>query len=274
MSFEVLTNLSRTFHALETDIIKAAAGTLNATVFAARAETIAESRRVFDRPRDWSTKDAWLFTKAKPSDGANMFAELRAKQKQAGILHYQIEGGTRRKGDPGATRFDVPVGAEAANTDAFGGIARGTLKRAASAARKEKKSRATLAARRNAARAQLAAASTRTEKQRIARRIATMKWVKRSKNAGGSFFGTIDGVRGYWQRPERSVAVSPRRSGVRTVIPQGRNKPRLLLAFADRAEYRPLFRYNDVISRVTQTHMTSAAFARELARVQSSQPSP
>lgn len=139
---------------------------------------------------------------------------------------------------------------------------------------KKKKSRATLAARRNAARAQLAAASTRAEKQRIARRLASMKWVHRSKNAGGSFFGTIKGIRGYWQRPERSLAVAPRRNGVSTVIPKGRNKPRLLLAFANRAEYRPLFRYNDTINRVTAANLTSAAFARELARVQSRRPTP
>lgn len=107
VSFDIISNLKKTFGAIETDIRNAAAATLNATVFAARTEIVAESRRVFDRPKDWSTKNAWLFTKAKASDGAAMFSELKAKPQQAAILRYQIDGGVRRKGDPGATRYDV-----------------------------------------------------------------------------------------------------------------------------------------------------------------------
>ncbi|QND41849.1 hypothetical protein HB770_04210 [Rhizobium leguminosarum bv. viciae] len=145
MSMSLITDLSRHFRAFEADIMKAAAATLNSTVYEAREKIIQTSKRTFDRPKEWSTSKAYLFTKAKPADGARMFGELRAKPEQAKVLHYQIDGGIRRKGDPGATRYDVPVGADAAHTDAFGGIARGALKKVAKVAAKEKKDRRTVA---------------------------------------------------------------------------------------------------------------------------------
>ncbi|MBY5720680.1 hypothetical protein HFO33_29535 [Rhizobium leguminosarum] len=154
MSISLITDLSRHFRALEADVMNAAAATLNSTVFEARDKVIATSKRTFDRPKDWSTSKAWLFTKAKPADGARMFAELRAKPDQSKVVRYQIDGGLRRKGDPGATRYDVPVGAAAAHTDAFGGFARGALKKVAKVAPKDKKGRRTVAGRRAALRGQ------------------------------------------------------------------------------------------------------------------------
>ncbi|MBY3224813.1 hypothetical protein [Rhizobium laguerreae] len=72
MSISLITDLSRHFRALEADVIKAAAATLNSTVFEARDKIISTSKRTFDRPKEWSTSKAWLFTKARPADGARM----------------------------------------------------------------------------------------------------------------------------------------------------------------------------------------------------------
>lgn len=142
--------------------------------------------------------------------------------------------------------------------------------RIARKARAEKTARAKLAARRHNARLQLSAAPTTAAKKRIATRMQALRWVKRSDNKPGVFFGSIGGVRGYWSRPERSVAIGPRRKGVRTVVPRGRNTPKLILAFADRAVYRrPPLAYNETMLRVQEATMTSTTFGRELARIQS-----
>ncbi|MBY5446586.1 hypothetical protein HFO93_24550 [Rhizobium leguminosarum] len=58
MSISLITDLSRHFRALEADVIKAAAATLNSTVFEARDKIISTSKRTFDRPKEWSTSKA------------------------------------------------------------------------------------------------------------------------------------------------------------------------------------------------------------------------
>ncbi len=272
MAIDVVTDLARHFRAMEADIMRAAAGVLNSAMFDARAQIIDNSKRTFDRPKDWTTSKAWLFTKAKHQDGARMFAELKAKPEQAKVLGYQIEGGDRRKGDPGATRYDVPVGANAANTDQFGGIARGTLKKVAKAAAKEKKDRTTLKARRVALRAQRIAATSDKQRDRVGMRLQPLKWVAKSKSAPGTFFATVGGVRGYWARPERTPAAPRRRKGLQSVRTMGNLK--LVLAFADKAKYEKKLKFQDVMLRTSRTKMSSSNFARELARVQARRSSP
>ncbi|WP_283195085.1 hypothetical protein [Rhizobium sp. AN80A] len=274
MSLNLITDLSRHFRALEADVMKAAAATLNSTVFEARDKVISTSKRTFDRPKDWSTSKAWVFTKAKSSDGARMFAELRAKPEQAKVLQYQIDGGIRHKGDPGATRYDVPVGVDAAHTDAFGGIARGALKKVAKAAAKEKRDRRTIAGRRAAVRGQRLTATSEAQRSRAALRLKPLKWGNKSANEPGTFFAKIGDTRGYWTRPGRSLATSIRRKGLRSVQPRGDNKPRLILAFADHAKYRKRLKFADVMQRARLAKMSTANFARELARVQSRSTSP
>jgi len=274
MSLRIVTDLQRQFGAVERDINKALAGTLNATVFEARSGIIRDSKRQFDRPRPWSTDKAWLFDKAKPADGARMFAALKAKPDQAEVLKYQIDGGIRRKGDVGATRYDVPVGADPANIDQFGGIARGVLKKTAKAAKAEKVKRLQLATRRAATRVLRNAATTDKVRARIAMRLQPMKWVVKSKNEPGTFFGTVGGVRGYWQRSARSLAQGPRRKGTKTVLPRGDNRPKLLLAFADQAKYQKRLKYQVAMERAMAAKMNSAQFGRELARIQAARSTP
>jgi hypothetical protein len=201
-----------------------------------------------------------------------MFAELRAKPEQSKVLHYKIDGGIRRKGDPGATRYDVPVGADAAHTDAFGGIARGALKKVAKVAAKEKKDRRTVAGRRAALRGQRLTATSDTQRARVALRLKPLKWVNKSANEPGTFFAKIGDTRGYWTRPGRSLATSIRRKGLRSVQPRGDNKPKLLLAFADHAKYRKRLKFAEVVQRARLSKMSTSNFSRELARVQAGRP--
>lgn len=265
-----LTSLRRQFAAVEADLMKAAAATLTSAAFEGRRNVISESRRVFDRPREWTVDKAWQVDKAKPADGARMVAVLRAKPQQAQVLQYQIDGGIRRKGDVGATRYDVPVGASTENTDQFGGIKKGSLKKIAKAAKSEKTKRLTLAGRRAAVRALRNTATTDKARVRAGLRLKPLKWVVKSGNEAGTFFGVIDGVRGYWERPGRSVAAPIRRKGVRSVEPRGNNKPKLLLAFSDQARYRKRLKFDETMERAQTARLTSASFGRELERIQSS----
>lgn len=274
MTVTVLTDLRRTFGALEKDIDKAAAATLNATLFDARAGIIREAKRTFDRPRDWSTDKAFLFDKAKAADGAGMSATLRAKPQQAKVLALQIDGGVRKKGDVGATPYDVAVGASPENTDQYGGIARGVMKRLGKAMKKEKTARKALAPRRAAVRMLRNAATTEVARQRTAKRLQPLKWVAKSKNEPGMFSATIGGTRGIWQRPERTLAAGARQKGVRTVLPRGDNRPRLLLAFSDQARYQKKLKYQETMLRSQARKLNTASFGRELARIQQSRSTP
>lgn len=269
-----LASLRRQFAAVESDLMKAAAATLTAAAFEGRRGIIAELRRVFDRPREWTVDRAWLVDKAKPADGARMFAVLKAKPEQAKVLQYQIDGGIRRKGDPGATKHDVPVGAAPEHTDQFGGIKKGSLKKIAKAAKSEKGKRLTLAGRRAAVRALRNDATTEKARARAGLRLKPLKWVTKSGNEPGTFFGTIDGVRGYWERPGRSLAAPVRRKGVRTVEPRGNNRPKLLLAFSDQARYRKRLKFLETMESARASRLTSADFGRELARIQSARSGP
>ncbi|MBY5446587.1 hypothetical protein HFO93_24555 [Rhizobium leguminosarum] len=201
-------------------------------------------------------------------------AELRAKPEQAKVLHYEVDGGIRRKGDPGATRYDVPVGANAAHTDQFGGIAKGALKKVAKVAGKEKKDRKTATGRRAALRGQRLAATSEKQRSRVALRLKPLKWITKSGNEPGTFVGKIGDTRGYWTRPGRSFAAPVRRKGLRSVQSRGDNKPKLILAFADHANYRKRLKFADVVARARLAKMSTSNFSRELARVQARRTSP
>lgn len=263
-----LTSLRRQFAATEAHIMKALAATLTSTAFEARRGFVSDARRVFDRPREWTVERAGVVEKAKATDGARMSATFRIKPEQAKVLQYQIDGGVRRKGNVGATRYDVPVGASPENTDAYGGIKRGSLKKIAKAAKAEKGKRLTLAGRRAAVRALRSTATTEKARTRAGLRLKPLKWVTKSGNAPGTFFGVVDGVRGYWERPGRSLAAPVRRKGVLTVEPRGDNRPKLLLAFSDQARYRKKLKFQETMERAQASRLTSASFGRELARVQ------
>ncbi|ARQ56903.1 hypothetical protein Kim5_CH00795 [Rhizobium sp. Kim5] len=203
-----------------------------------------------------------------------MFAALKAKPEQAKVLQYQIDGGVRKKGDPGATRFDVPVGAAPQNVDQFGGIARGVLKKTAKTAKTEKGKRLTLAGRRAAARALRNAATDEISRNRSSLKLKPLKWVVKSQNAAGTFFGVVNGTRGYWERPERSLAAVNRRKGVRSVEPRGNNRPKLLLTFADKAKYKKVLKFSKVMLRTSTASLTSSNFSRELTRILSARSTP
>lgn len=81
-------------------IPRAAAEMLNAAAFTAQRALTAEVNAVFDRPVAF-TKSSFLVVKARHTDPVDdMSAIVRAKDRQAAYLRLQIEGGTRRPGDP------------------------------------------------------------------------------------------------------------------------------------------------------------------------------
>lgn len=207
---------------------QAAARFLNGIAFDARDRMKKGVERDFDRPNNF-TKNAFTVVRAKESDRENMFATIEIKDEQAKYLAFQVFGGTRGAGDPGAGRWDVQTWSS--RKTKYGGVDRRFLKRTAQRNRDEKAKRKDLRARRQSA----AAAGLPTRDH---------SWVKNSRNRPGVFFGTVDGVRGYWERPKRTKAARVRKRGVVTVRPEGNNRPKPLVLMQDRVTHKPFFRYD------------------------------
>jgi hypothetical protein len=167
---------------------RALAQQLDDTAFLVRDKVQAEIRRSVDRPRPFTLRPMKV-TKAKWRDGDHMFASVDMPQTQADYLWVPITGQVRHPGDPGTARNDIL--SFSAQPTAFGGaFNKSQFKRLTAKSKKE-------VAGRTALRAQRAAYNGR------GRLPNALKWVKASRNAPGTFWGTVGGTHGLWQRPER-----------------------------------------------------------------------
>ncbi|MGQ2909191.1 MAG: hypothetical protein ACT6QU_14700 [Aliihoeflea sp.] len=227
----------------------AARGYLNEIAFQSRTALRAQMEKDFDRPNAF-TLSAFLVKKADKKDGQRMEATIFARPEQEEYLRFQVFGGVRRKGDVGATPWDVVVGAD--KEDRHSNVPRRYLAQTAKKAKRERDQRAKLRTRRAAAKA-----SPKKGK-------ADLSWVTRSKNKPG-FFGTVKGWKGYWVRPERSLAAPIRVRGIKSVRTTGRL--RALVSMSEQARYQAArFKYADAVIATHRKYGTQARFAEELQR--------
>ncbi|CAN7262586.1 hypothetical protein LJR098_001100 [Rhizobium sp. LjRoot98] len=167
---------------------RALAEQLNATAFLVSRKVVDELRRSVSNPKPFTLRPMKV-TKARWQDGDRMFASVDMQDKQADYLWFPITGATRHPGDPGTARTDIMT--FAAQPTSFGGAFNKPRFRAISKKhRKEVTGRAALRVQRVAHRGQ-------------GRLPDALRWVKSSRNAPGLFFGTVNGTKGYWQRPDR-----------------------------------------------------------------------
>src|SRR5688572_23477587 len=85
---------------------KAAAGYLNGIAVESRRLMIKHNSEAFDGHVKF-TDQAWVYDKAKPSDGENMVSVVKARPKQEAYLWFQIFGGARKQGDSGSGPYDL-----------------------------------------------------------------------------------------------------------------------------------------------------------------------
>lgn len=234
---------------------KAAAGFLNGVAFEARKQLIKHNSEAFDRPVKFTDR-AWVVDKAKPADGDEMVATVRAQPEQAAYLQYQIFGGERGAGDPGAGKWDVFAHSD--RLTRAGGVDKRYLKRLSQRNKDERKARKDLRSKRIAVRAQRQSGQHGP--------FQDFSWVKASKNKPGVFFGEVGGLRGYWERPRRTKAAKKRRVGVISVKPRGSARPKLLFAMKDAVSYKPRYKYDLQVQKAMRSAATGAAFRRELSR--------
>lgn len=230
--------LQSAFTKIEKQALPAAqAGFLNGIAFAARKQLLSYAEKTIDgKPTPW-TKKGFVVDKAVP--GKVPEAAVRIQPQQAAYMTYLISGGTRRAGDPGATKYDVRVGGAKEGLNAFGNMKKNFLKQVARKAKAEKTKRARLAKKRENLR-----------KKGLS--TAPARWMNNNPSGNpGIFFGKIGGKRGYWERAR---------------MRDGDYKIKLLIAFADDAKYRPTFKWNDEILKSISVQNTSKLFDAELAR--------
>lgn len=165
---------------------QAQAGFLNGLAFGARKSLLAYAdKNIKGGPNPW-TRKGFVVDKADPK---SLEASVKIRPEQAKYMQYLINGGVRRAGDPGASQFDVRVDSADESKNSFGNAQRGYLGRIARQAKTEKTKRARLHAKR--AKLRMAGKST-----------APARWANNNQSgAPGLFFGTINGKKGYWQRP-------------------------------------------------------------------------
>jgi len=215
----------------------AAARFLNNIAIDARNRMRDGLNKDFDKPNNF-TRNAFEIGWAMARDRDGMFAEVRVKDEQAKYLAFQVFGGERGAGDAGAGKWDVFAHSD--KLTKHGGVDRGYLKRLGQRNRKEKQDRAMVRARRP----ELRARRMWDMNQYSPGEHRELTWVRHSKNRPGIFFGEVDGLKGYWERPKLTKAAKKRQRGVVTVRPVGNNRPKLLMAMKDTVTYKPLFRYD------------------------------
>ncbi|MBX5111989.1 hypothetical protein HJB51_29090 [Rhizobium lentis] len=214
----------------------AQAGFLNGIAFGARKSLLAYADKTIQgKPTAW-TRKGFVVDKATPG---SLEAALRIQPKQGRYMTYLTNGGVRKKGDVGATPFNVLTDAPDSEKNAFGNLKRGYLKRIARQAKAEKTKRARLAAKREKLRA--AGKST-----------APARWgANNSSGKPGVFFGEIGNQKGYWQRAAKR---------------DGDYKLRLLARMSDKAVYQPTFRWDDTISASIKSSDLAKMYSAEIAR--------
>lgn len=222
----------------KTALPAAQAGYLNTLAFGARRNLLTAFDKEIEGGPTPFTKRAPVVDKATASSGKPE-AIVRLLPDQARYLQYSIFGGIRRAGDPGASRWDVLTGA--AETNAYGNVKKGYIKRASKRAKTEKERRAVQRRKRD----ELRAAGKSTTKAR---------WMTPARQPG-VFFGEIRHAKGYWQRPAT----------------QG-GKLTLLARFSDSAKYKTTVHWDAAIQRAVFIENPKAVFGAELKRALSKLP--
>ena len=214
---------------------QAQAGFLNGIAFGARKALLKHADATIQgKPTAW-TKRGFVVDKATPE---SLESVIQIQPQQAGYMTYMINGGVRRKGDVGATPFDVLTDAPDSEKNAFGNLKRGYLKKIARQARVEKTKRARLAAKRDKLRA-------------AGKATAPASWAVNSGGKPGIFFGQIDGKKGYWQRAAKR---------------DGDYRLKLLARMSDEAKYTPTFRWDQTISASIKDSDPAKMYGNEIAR--------
>ncbi len=213
---------------------QAQAGFLSGLAFDARKSLLKEADATIQgKPTAW-TRKGFVVDKATPD---SLEAVVRIQPQQAGYMTYLVNGGARKKGDVGATPYDVLTDAPDGEKNAYGNLKRGYLKRLSRQARVEKTKRARLAAKREKLRA--AGKST-----------ASARWAATSGKPG-IFFGIVDGKKGYWQRAAKR---------------DGDYRLKLLARMSDEAVYKPSFRWAETISASVKDSNPQKLYAAEITR--------
>ncbi|MDR6663997.1 hypothetical protein [Rhizobium sp. 1399] len=231
-------SFERSLTKLEKQVLpQAQAGFLNGLAFGARKDLLSYANKTIEGgPTPW-TKRGFVVDKA--AAGRSPAAVVRIQDQQAGYIDYLVNGGKRRKGDPGSTPYDVLTDAPDGEKNAFGNLPRGYLKRLARQAKTEKSKRARLHAKRD----KLRAAGKSTEPAR---------WAKNNPSGNpGIFFGKIGNQKGYWQRAKKR---------------DGDYRLTLLARLSDEANYKPSFEWDATVSASVREQDSQKLYAAELAR--------
>lgn len=218
------------------------------------------------------TKKAWYYVKAKPEDGDRMWAEVRAREIQAQYLWFLVSGGTRKPGDVGTNRAARDIFSFTKKLSPGDGIDRRYIRQQMRKLKTENTKRAATKVKRAAVIAERLPAAEQK------RKLARLKWSVVSRNAPGVFVGTIAGVKGLWQRPERYTARErqavidaaragrPSPPGGRSSLPYTRpgSTAKLLVAMSRETRHRATFDYSGEVNTAYAAHMTQAAFDASL----------
>jgi hypothetical protein len=226
--------IERMFKSLERDVLPTAqAGLLNGMAFGARKSLLKHAETTIQGGPTPFTKRAFTVDKAVPS-AATMAAVVKVQPQQARYLQYLINGGKRQAGDPGAGQYDVLV--DGTDTNAFGNLRRGFLRKISRQAKAERTKRARLRAQRDKAR-------------ETGKDIKKFAWkTKGAPTSSGIFFGELHGLRGYLLRSNDAKKVT------------------FLARFSDSAEYRKTFLWDKEIGSAVILYNPSKAYAAELQR--------
>ncbi|WP_428427294.1 hypothetical protein [Pararhizobium sp.] len=214
---------------------RAQAGTLNTIAFNVRKALLKHADDTIEGGPTAFTRRGFVVDRAMPTT-VNMASAVKILPNQARYLRYIIDGGVRRAGDPGAGQYDIMV--EGAETTEQGNVKRGFLKRTAKAAKAERIKRTRLRDKR--------------EKMSSAGKDATaFEWNVQGKGEPGTFFAEVNGIRGYWERPDPD---------------NWQMNLTLLTRFADEAVHEPSFDWDGVVTKSVSKQDLTAIFAAELAR--------
>ncbi len=230
---------------------------LNDQMFAAQRELTAEIMTKVDRPNNF-TKRPFIITKAKYRDGDRMFSAINVKPVQAQWFHYLLTGDERHRGDWGTGRWDILFYSDQPTN--IGGFWKPSyVKRITERNKTEKMKRAAL-------RGQRAAFRTGHRGEQLP---DALKWINASGNRPGVFFGTVGGVKGYYNRPQRMTSrqhaaqVGAAGGNIPWVRPG--SKPKLLLGFTNATKYHPIIDYSAAVDRAARTYLTQPNLDRHLA---------
>ncbi|MCZ7890457.1 hypothetical protein O9X99_02085 [Agrobacterium salinitolerans] len=179
---------------------KALATTITRAAWKVRDRLVAYTKSgAIEKPRVFTTSSkAWKVTPANASDGDNMKAEIKAQDIQAQYLWWIIMGGTRSAGDAGTGRHDILFWSRR-KTPQGGAYNRKLVEETTAANKQEKRDRRAWRASSRAARA--------AHGNTVGPIARDLRWIGRPEYKPGMFYGTVGGVEGYYQRPERLTAV-------------------------------------------------------------------